>query len=400
MNTDTSPDTSRDVLISGASVAGPALAYWLRRHGFNPTIVERAPALRDGGYAVDFRGPAHLSVLERMGILDEIEQAATHMGATAYVNAEGKKLATMPEDLFSGDVEILRGDLARILYDLTKDSVEYIFDDSITALSEDESGVWVEFERSERRRFALVVGADGLHSNVRRLAFGPETAFVRNLGLYCAVYTTPNLLGLDYTGLAYSTPGKLVASYSARANTEAKAMFYFGAPDLSYDRRDIEQQKRIVSEQFAGVGWETQRLLAELDGAADFFFDSISQVRMDAWSRGRVVLLGDAAYCPSPLSGMGTGLAVVGAYVLAGELAAAGGSHAAGFAAYETAMRAYATGCQRIGEGVGKWMVPENRFMAWFLRQNYKALPYLPWKGLMAKGIRKTASAIELKSYG
>jgi 2-polyprenyl-6-methoxyphenol hydroxylase-like FAD-dependent oxidoreductase len=141
-------------------------------------------------------------------------------------------------------------------------------------------------------------------------------------------------------------------------------------------------------------------LLAELDGSTDFFFDSISQVRMDAWSRGRVVLLGDAAYCPSPLSGMGTGLAVVGAYVLAGELAAAGGSHAAGFAAYETAMRAYATGCQRIGEGVGKWMVPENRFMAWFLRQNYKALPYLPWKGLMAKGIRKTASAIELKSYG
>ncbi|GAB3418791.1 Rossmann-fold NAD(P)-binding domain-containing protein [Flindersiella endophytica] len=393
-------DTSKNILISGASVAGPALAYWLRRHGFNPTIVERAPALRDGGYAVDFRGSAHLYVLERMGILDEIKQAATHMGATAYVNAEGKQLATMPEDLFSGDVEILRGDLAQILHDLTKDSVEYIFDDSITALSEDETGVWVEFERSERRRFAVVVGADGLHSNVRRLAFGPESDFVRNLGLHCAIFTTPNLLDLDYSGLAYSTPGKLVGSYSARANTEAKAMFYFGSSDLTYDRRDIAQQKAIVAAAFEGVGWETPRLLAEMDAATDFYFDSISQVKMDTWSRGRVVLLGDAAYCPSPLSGMGTGLAIVGAYVLAGELAAAGGSHQAGFAAYEAAMRDYATGCQRVGEGVGKWMVPENRFMAWFLRQNYKVLPYLPWKGLMAKGIRKTASAIELRTYG
>ncbi|MEZ0074762.1 FAD-dependent monooxygenase [Planotetraspora sp. GP83] len=391
--------TNTNILISGASVAGPALAYWLRRHGFTPTVVERAPALRDGGYAVDFRGEAHLTVLERMGILDEVKRAATNMGAMSYVNEDGKQIASMPADLFSGDVEILRGDLARILYDATRDEVEYIFDDSITSISETADGVDVTFERGAPRRFDLVVGADGLHSNVRALAFGPESRFVKDLGLHCAIFTTANHLGLDHTGQAYSTPGKLVAMYSARKNTEAKAMFYFGSPSLAYDRRDVAQQKKILAEAFAGVGWETPRLLRDMRDASDFYFDSVSQVHMDRWSTGRVVLLGDAAYCASPLSGMGTGLAMVAAYVLAGELAEAGGDHRTAFARYEEAMRDYARGCQKQGEGVSKWMVPENRFIAWFMNTNFRLLPYVPWKGLIAKGVRKTASAITLKNY-
>jgi 2-polyprenyl-6-methoxyphenol hydroxylase-like FAD-dependent oxidoreductase len=195
---------NKNILISGASVAGPALAYWLHRHGFNPTVVERAPALRDGGYAVDFRGRAHLTVLERMGILDGIRREQTNMGAMAYVNGAGKKIASMPADIFSGDVEILRGDLARILHDATKDHVEYILGDSITSISddaedsEDGGGVRVTFERGAPRRFDLVVGADGLHSNVRALAFGPESRFVKEMGLYCAIFTTANHLGLDH----------------------------------------------------------------------------------------------------------------------------------------------------------------------------------------------------------
>ncbi|MCT9933440.1 FAD-dependent monooxygenase [Planotetraspora sp. A-T 1434] len=391
--------TNANILISGASVAGPALAYWLRRHGFTPTVVERAPALRDGGYAVDFRGEAHLTVLERMGILDEIKRVATNMGAMSYVNEDGRQIASMPADLFSGDVEILRGDLARILYDATRDDVEYIFDDSITSISETAYGVDVTFERGAPRRFDLVVGADGLHSNVRALAFGPESRFVKDLGLYCAIFTTANHLGLDYAGHAYGTPGKLVAMYSARKNTEAKALFYFGSPSLAYDRRDVAQQKKILAEAFAGVGWETPRLLRDMRDASDFYFDSVSQVHMDRWSTGRVVLLGDAAYCASPLSGMGTGLAIVAAYVLAGELAEAGGDHRTAFARYEEAMRDYARGCQKQGEGVSRWMVPENRFIAWFMNTNYRLLPYVPWKGLIAKGVRKTASAITLKDY-
>ncbi|MFC5830558.1 FAD-dependent monooxygenase [Nonomuraea insulae] len=387
-----------DILISGASVAGPALAFWLNRYGHRTTIVERAPSLREGGYSVDFRGEAHLTVLRRMGVLDAIEQAQTNMGAMWNVNVDGKKLVAMPGDLFAGDVEILRGDLARILYDATRLSTEYVFDDSIASIDQDRDGVTVGFERGPTRRFDLVVGADGLHSNVRSLAFGPESAFVSHLGLYCAVFTTDNYLGLDHTGHAYNSPGRMVALYSARENTEAKALFWFGSPVLDYDRRDVAGQRELLARAFEGVGWEAPELLRRMRRADDFYFDSISQVRLDSWSRGRVVLLGDAAACPSPLSGMGTGLAMISAYVLAGELAAEP-DHRAAFERYEREVRDYATGCQESAVGVAKFMVPENRFMAWFMNQNYRLLPYLPWKGMMAKSVRKTASAITLKDY-
>jgi 2-polyprenyl-6-methoxyphenol hydroxylase-like FAD-dependent oxidoreductase len=334
-----------------------------------------------------------------MGVLDEIRRQQTSMGAMWNVNEAGKKLAAMPADLFSGDVEILRGDLAKILYDLTKDRTEYVFGDSIATLEEDGDGVTVTFERGATRRFDLVVGADGLHSKVRELAFGPEDRYMAYLGLYCAVFTTENYLGLEYTGHAYNTPGKLVALYSARQNTEAKALFWLGSPELTYDRHNVEQQQDLLERAYAGGGWETPRLLRDMRRADDFYFDAVAQVRMDRWSRGRVVLLGDAAWCASPLSGMGTGLAMVGAYVLAGELAAAGGDHEAGFARFEAAMRDYVAGCQKMGEGVSKFMVPESRFMQWFMNQNYKLLPYLPWKGLMARHARKTAAAIRLKDY-
>jgi 2-polyprenyl-6-methoxyphenol hydroxylase-like FAD-dependent oxidoreductase len=390
---------NRNVLISGASVAGPALAYWLRRRGFNPTVVERAPALRDGGYAVDFRGPVHLDLLGRMGVLDEVARARTGTGAMWYVNERGKKLASMPADQTGGDLEVMRGDLARILYAATKDATEYLFDDAIATMSEDAGGVHVTFERSAPRTFDLVVGGDGLHSRVRALAFGPEPAYVQDLGLYCAIFTVPNSLALERTGLAYSTPNRLVVVHSARQDTEAKVLLYFGSAPLDYDRRDVEQQRAIVAREFAGLGWVTPRLLAGMRTAPDFYFDSIGQVHMDRWSRGRVALVGDAGYCPSSLSGMGTGLAIVGAYVLAGELAAAGGEHVTAFARYESTMRSYVTGCQKLGDGVAGWMVPRSRFMAWFVRANFRILPYLPWKGLIARSARRTASAITLPDY-
>jgi 2-polyprenyl-6-methoxyphenol hydroxylase-like FAD-dependent oxidoreductase len=394
-----------NILISGAGIAGPALASWLTRYGLAPTVVERAPAPRAGGYAVDFRGHVHLDVLDRMGVLEQIRAERTRMGDMYHVNAAGRRTTRMPSDIISGDLEILRGDLARILYDSTKDTTEYLFDDTITSLTETVDGVQVGFEHTPTRTFDLVVGADGLHSTVRTLAFGPSPAFVSDTGLYYAVFTTGNFLDLDHTGLLYTTPGRVAAVYSARNNTEAKAMLYFNSPPLTYQRRDLPRQRELVSEAFGHVGWEVPRLLRAMEQADDFFLDTISLVRLDRWSRGRVVLLGDAAYCPSPLSGMGTGLAIVGAYVLAGELATAlradrtGGVHH-GLARYEQVMRDYVTGCQRMGQGVARWMVPESRFMAWFIAQNYKVLPYLPWKGLMARGARRTASAIKLPIYG
>ncbi|AQZ68727.1 unnamed protein product [[Actinomadura] parvosata subsp. kistnae] len=390
---------NRDVLISGASVAGPALAYWLRRHGFNPTVVERAPALRDGGYAVDFRGRAHLTVLRRMGILQAVEQARTGMGSMWYVNDAGQPQAKLPADLFSGDVEILRGDLARILYDATRQGTEYVFGDSITSLTEDADGVSVTFERSAPRRFDLVVGADGLHSNTRRLAFGPEERFVRHLGVYCAIFTTANHLGLDHVGHAYRTGSRLVAMYSARHNAEAKAVFYFGSPLLDLDRRDVARQQDVLAEHFTGNGWQSDHLLREMRRAPDFYFDSVGQVRLDRWTRGRVALLGDAAYCPSSLSGMGTGLALVGAYVLAGELAAAGGDHRVAFARYEEELRAYAEGCLKMGDGVAKLMIPSSRLAASLLNRYYKIMPYLPGKNMAANIARKAAENITLRDY-
>ncbi|MDX6469537.1 MAG: hypothetical protein QOF75_1340, partial [Gaiellaceae bacterium] len=229
------PASCKNVLISGASVAGPALAFWLHRFGFSPTVVERSSELRAGGYAVDFRGAVHLGVLERMGILDEIRHHQTNLRALTYVDHDDRPLATMPGEIFAGDVEILRGDLGRILHDATRHGTEYLFGDSIEALEQHDDGVQVTFERSAPRTFDLVVGADGLHSNVRQLAFGDNTGVVRDLGLYVSTFGTTNFLDLDRAGVLYSTPGKTASIYSARDNTEAIAMLYFNSPALDYD---------------------------------------------------------------------------------------------------------------------------------------------------------------------
>ncbi|MFI1256138.1 FAD-dependent monooxygenase [Streptomyces netropsis] len=337
-----------DILISGASVAGPALAYWLRRHGFTPTVVERAEQVRDGGYAVDFRGEA-LDVLDRMGILDQVLALDTEMGDATLMDGDGKQYATLPAVIFAGDLEILKGDLTRILYEATRDDVKYVFGDSIASLEEDETGVHVTFERGEARTFDVVVGADGLHSRTRALTFGPEEQFVRHLGIYTAVFSLDNYLGLRNTGQLYSVPGRAANIFSARNNTEARAALHFASDPLEYDRRDSEEHKRIVAERFADDRWQVPRLLREAAAARDFHFDANAQVEMECWSKGRVVLLGDAGYCAAPTSGRGTSQALIGAYILAGELAVADGEHTAAFAAYERQMRGYVSEHQRAG---------------------------------------------------
>ncbi|MFI5590705.1 FAD-dependent monooxygenase [Amycolatopsis sp. NPDC051758] len=393
---------NRRVLISGASVAGPALAFWLRRYGFTPTVVERAPRLRDGGYAVDFRG-ASLDVLDRMGLLGEVRAAATGMGEVTYVDSDDRPLVVTPPTFQSGELEILRGDLSRILYNATEDGVEYVFGDSITGITEHGDGVTVTFEHGEPREFDLVVGADGLHSNVRSLVFGDESWYRRDLGYHVSIFTVPNHLGLDHAGRFYNEPNRTVGVYSARDNTEAKALFWFGSDSLDYDHRDVEHQRRIVEERFSGVGWETSTLLKAMREAPDFYFDSASQIKLDAYSSGRVVLVGDAAYCAAPLSGMGTSLAIVGAYVLAGELAAAGGDHRAAFGAYQDEMRGFVGACQKLAEGNGKWFVPPTRAWIRLRNLNYKLLPYLPylpWRKMIEELPLKAGNTITLKQYG
>jgi 2-polyprenyl-6-methoxyphenol hydroxylase-like FAD-dependent oxidoreductase len=389
---------NKTVLISGASVAGPALAFWLERYGYDVTVIEQAPAPRPGGYAVDFRG-ASLRVLDRMGLLAAVEAKATHMGDMYYVNKDGKKLATSPAGNISGELEILRGDLVEILYDATRARVRYEFDDSITSLRQDATGVDVTFERGAPRRFDLVVGADGLHSNVRGLAFGEEKDFIHELGFYASVSTVENHLGLDHSGLLHNSPGKTIGTYSAKDNTEAKALFYFASEPLDNNRRDIATQKQIVTETFEGEGWETPKLLEGMRQAPDFYFDSVSQIKLDSYSNGRVALVGDAGYCASSLSGMGTSLGIVGAYVLAGELHAAAGNHIQAFSEYDEVMREFVKACQKQGVDGAMWFIPSSRWFAAFRNLNFRMMPYLPWRKVIEEMPVKVGNKVELRDY-
>jgi 2-polyprenyl-6-methoxyphenol hydroxylase-like FAD-dependent oxidoreductase len=388
---------TKTILISGASIAGPSLAFWLSRHGFLPTVVERAPAIRPGGYAVDFRG-ASMQVLERMGILPEVQRVQTRTGATTIVDSTNRKVSSLPDGFTSGEVEILRGDLARILYEATRHDAEYIFDDSITELRQSDAGVEVAFTRGQPRTFDLVVGADGLHSNVRSLAFGPESRFIRHLGYYVSIFTVPNHLGLDHSALFHGVPGRMIGIFGAKDTAQATASLYFASPPLEYDRNDTAQQQAILRDRFAAMDWEVPRLLAMLDHAPDFYFDSISQIKMPEWSNGRIVLLGDAAWCGSPLSGMGTGMAVVGASALAGELKEAAGNHTIAFANYESLMRGYVTRCQKLAEGAD-WFIPKTRWKLWLRNQIWSTLPYTPWKNMMLDMPMKVANSIRPKHY-
>ena len=333
-----------NVLISGASVAGPALAYWLNRHGMRATIVERATTVRPGGMAVDFRGTA-MRVLDQMGILDELRAHATQSGDATVVDAAGNPIATMPGEVFAGDLEVLKTDLTRILYDLTKDDTEYVFDDSITALTQDANGVRVEFRRGAPRTFDLVVGADGLHSNVRALTFGPKERFTHPMGCAFATFSTSNYLNLDHVGLSHVAVDRSVNVFASNNNTRARVMFVLPAQDVPRNR---EAQLAAVHAAFEHVGWEAPTLLEAMPSATDFYFDEMSQITMPSWSTGRVALVGDAGYCASPMSGRGTSQALLGAYVLAGELSTQD-THGAAFAEYERALRDYVAGTQAMG---------------------------------------------------
>ena len=341
------------VLVAGASIAGPALAHWLHRRGAEVTVVERAPGLRPGGQAVDARGVAK-EVIRRMGLDAAVRAACTDTAGAYTVDADGNVLETFRADDHGGDgyiseIEILRGDLSQVLYDDTRDGVEYVFGDRIAGLTQDAAGVDVSFAGGDRRRFDLVIGADGLHSSLRAMVFGPREQFVRHLGMVLAFYTVPNEFGLDRWLIDYQEPGRSAGLRPLQDATRAMAMLSFTAADFDVDYRDVEAQKRLLRERMAGFGWLTPRILAHLDDTPDFYLDQVAQVVMDRWSSGRVGLLGDAAFSSSPMSGGGTGLALVGAYLLAGELAAAGWDPAAGFAAYEERMRPFVEANQEIG---------------------------------------------------
>ncbi|GAA1693863.1 FAD-dependent monooxygenase [Fodinicola feengrottensis] len=388
---------NRSVLISGAGIGGPTLAFWLARYGYAVTVVEQASQLRASGSAVDFRGD-QLALLERMGILDDLRACESHMGDLKIVDGTGKHVSTLPAMLFSGELEIDRGDLAQILYHHTKDHTEYVFGDRITALTQHEHGVDVTFERSAPRTFGLVIGADGLHSAVRRLAFGDEAQFKTDLGYYAASFSVPNTFGLDHSGWIYNEPNRYVNLSSGRDTRRAIATFVFGTEPVAYNRRDPQQQMRIVAEHYSGAGWMVPQLLAAMGNATDLYFDSLSQIKLESWSRGRVAVLGDAAWSAGP-GGNGTGHAMLGAYTLAGELAAAGGDFQAGFARYEEIMRPIMDKSQKFAAGAGKFLVPPTDGKIRSRNRTYRILSSKLMTGVFTKMAKKNADTGDLKDY-
>jgi 2-polyprenyl-6-methoxyphenol hydroxylase-like FAD-dependent oxidoreductase len=341
-----------------------------------------------------------------MGLYEAVRDAGTDMQGGSFVDGGGQVLATMDGATIgfrSGDdLEILRGRLARLFYERTCDDVEYLFGDSIAAMAEAGDGVEVNFERGPARRFDLVIGADGLHSRVRSLAFGEEATFARELGSYIAIFSVPNRWQLDRWEMIHRRPGRIVNVYSTRGDREAKVCVLFAAPPLVYDRHDVARQKHLVAQFFAGVGWDVPWMLEAMADARDFYFDSMTQVVLDRWSAGRIALVGDAGYCPSPSSGQGTSLALVGAYVLAAELAAAPCDHAAAFARYEARMRGFVEVNQAFGSEVARGLVTSGAFTVWWQTQAMRLVSRLPWKNLamrpIIERIRKLATAVTLET--
>jgi 2-polyprenyl-6-methoxyphenol hydroxylase-like FAD-dependent oxidoreductase len=336
-------------------------------------------------------------VLTKMGILDAVRARQTRLSSTTIVDEKGRPVARMPAHVFAGDVEILRGDLAQILYEATRDTTEYLFGDSVSMLGERPGGVDVTFEHAPPRTFSLVIGADGLHSNVRRLAFGEHERFIEDLGLCVSIFSMPDSAGLDHAGLLCSVPGRTAGVFAA-GDDRAIAQLFFAAPAVSYDHRDTARQQQIVVEAFDGMGWRVQELMAAMAQAPDFYFDTVSQVHLDRWSAGRVALAGDAAWAAGP-GGNGTGSAVVGAYVLAGELAAARGDHQTAFARYERLLRPYVAKGQKQARGGKDFLAPPTARKIAQIERFYKMLPYLPVKHLMRYLTTRTASGIRLPGY-
>jgi 2-polyprenyl-6-methoxyphenol hydroxylase-like FAD-dependent oxidoreductase len=398
--------TRPTVLIIGAGIAGPALAFWLNKSGYRVTIVELADDIRPGGQTVDLRG-AGGEVVERMGLIDKTRARSLDQRGVAWIKSDGRKRAEMPVTAFNGNglvskLEILRGDLVDVLYQETKDQTEYRFDTRITEVTQSDDAVEATLTDGTKLSVDLVVGADGPHSTVRRLVFGPEEQFVQPLGGYNAWFTTPDTVGLDGWYLMYQAPGVNASMRPSHDPSLAKAGLAFRSEPVAYDRSNSDEQRALLAKHFDGAGWECDTLVKAAAKADDFYFDAFAQVHMPTISQGRVTLAGDAGYCASPLSGMGTSLALVGAYVLAGELGTAGALDAKGIQAalqrYESVMRPYIDRCQDLPNGIDGYLPKSDTDIA-VTAQVMKWMQRWPFRSLAEKKWFTTADAIELPDY-
>ncbi len=393
------------IAINGVGVAGPALAYWLHLNDHEPVLIEKAARLRTGGYVIDFWGVGY-TIAERMGILPELLEAGYSFKELRLVDGRGRSVGGFSTDVFRRLADgrftsLPRGDLAAILYRTVENCVETLFDNSIAGIEDGDCGVRVSFERGPARDFDLVIGADGLHSAVRRLAFGPEDQFEERLGYRVATFEVKGYRPRDeLTYVAHGSPGRQFARIALR-DDRTVFLFVFRTEVMTRpDPTNLTETRALLREIYGDVGWEGPQILRAMDQVTEIYFDRVSQIKMGTWSKGRVALIGDAACAVSLLAGEGTGLAMTEAYVLAGELNRACGDYSEAFAKYEEQLRPFLEGKQKAAESFASSFVPKTQLGIW-LRNQATRMMRLP--GVADWVIGRSVSVIDdfdLPDYG
>ncbi|WP_460573534.1 FAD-binding domain [Humibacter soli] len=376
------------MLVVGAGIAGPTLAYWLQKFGHEVTLLERAPRLREGGYVVDFWG-AGFDVADRMGIVPRLMEEGYRFREAREVSGSGRRIAHFdPRHVIgiSGGrfVTIGRSDLSRAIYEAANGNVETIFADTVTSLNEDAGRVHVEFEHGAPREFDLVIGADGLHSRVRRLAFGPDEEFERYLGITVAVFDVPGYRPRDeLVAVMHTEVGHQVLRLAL--HEDATMFCFMFRHDGEVPQDDVTAQQELLRHRMVSVGWEVPDILERMPQARTFYMDRASQIRMPSWSHGHIALIGDAGAAPSLLAGQGSALAMIEAYVLAYELHEAHGNLPAAFAGYERRLAQLVLGKQDAAIGMGAAFAPRNR-MQLLVRNTFVSLMAIPPIANLAMG--------------
>lgn len=371
---------ARRVLITGGSIAGCATAWWLTKYGFDVTVVEKAKQFRDGGQNVDIRG-AGREVIQRMGLEKAALDHGTGEEGAAWINEDGEVVAKFLTDEMGGDgptaeMEILRGDLARLLFDAVGDRAEFRFGDSISSIHQGADGVAVKFDSGIAEQFDAVVVAEGVGSSTRELIF-PGRIDPRWMDMTMGYFTIPHLTHDDKLWRWYhTTEGRSISLRPDMHGTTRAMLSVQKAPESEQDW-PVDRQKAWLREQFLDVGWEAPRVLEGMETTSDFYFDVLRQVRMPEWSKERVVLTGDAAWCVTPLGGVGATLAVVGAYILAGELAR-NTDLASAFEAYEERLRAFVEDAQGIPKIVPRMANPDSK-LGLMLMHRVLQVASAPW---------------------
>ncbi|MBS0521453.1 MAG: FAD-binding domain [Proteobacteria bacterium] len=370
------------IAISGAGIAGATLAYWLLHAGHEPLMIERAPALRTGGYIMDFWGGGY-SIAERMGILPAVRQAGYQVGEIRFLADDGAKVGGFAvdalRDLTAGRMtSVARGELAAAIYRAIDGRVEAIFDDQISAINEYDDGVQIVLQSGEKRDVDILAGADGLHSRVRELIFGAEDRFEKDLGYRFAVFETTGYETRDENAyIIHAAASRQIARFALRGGRTLFLLVFRSELLNGVEPTGPAETRALLKATFGDAGWESGRILAAMATADDLYFDRVSQIRMPSWHRGRTVLVGDAGMAVSFLAGEGAGLAMTEAYVLAGEISRASGDYAKAFAAYDARLRPFIEGKQHGAESFASTFVPQSEFGVWLRNQATKlmALP-------------------------